>query len=263
MRITYARELLRKRWVLPVALCLMLVLLCFMNARTGAYAVYYNTSARKLPIYSVERDDKKIAISFDCAWGAEKTQGLLDVMREYNVKCTFFMTAFWVEKYPETVKAIFDEGHDIGTHSVTHSYMSKMSVSEIESELKESSALIEKITGEKVTLFRPPYGDYNDRLIETCEKGGFYAIQWDVDSLDWKDVTSSDIAKRIISKTGRGSIILCHNNAEHTLEALPLVFTDLIGRGYEFVPISELIYLDNYTVDHLGRQRRARVDSAA
>lgn len=241
-----------------LALSVALVMLGALNAKTGAYAVYYNAPMRKLPIYSVEREDKKISISFDCAWGAEKTQGLLDCMADYGVQCTFFMTSFWAEKYPETVKQIVDSGHEIGTHSATHSYMSKMTVEEIESELSSSCRAIENISGSKVNLFRPPYGDYNDRLIETCEKGGFYVIQWDVDSLDWKDVTADAIAKRIIERTRAGSIILCHNNAEHTLEALPHVFANLMGRGYSFVKISELIYKEGYTVDHEGRQRQMK-----
>lgn len=242
-----------------IAFALMLVLsiaMCFLHGSTGAYQVYYNRSFRRVPIYSVEREDKKISISFDCAWGAEKTDALLECMDEYGVKCTFFMTEFWVEKYPEMVKKIFDKGHDVGTHSATHSYMSKMNEYEIEKELESSSQAIESITGERVVLFRPPYGDYDDKLIETCEKRGLFAIQWDVDSLDWKDVTANQIAKRIIERTKEGSIILCHNNAENTLEALPHVFANLMGRGYEFVKISELIYRENFTVDSQGRQRR-------
>ncbi len=228
---------------------------CMIFGNTGAYAVYYNATMRKLPIYSVETEEKKIAISFDCAWGVEKTDGLLDCMEEYGVKCTFFMTQFWAEKYPDYVKKIYDAGHDLGTHSATHSYMSKLTESEIKKELETSSSAIEKVTGEKVILFRPPYGDYNDKLIEMCEKGGFYPIQWDVDSLDWKDVTAKDIAMRVINKTKNGSIILCHNNAENTLDALPHIFADLMGRGYKFVKISDLIYKENYTVDHSGRQK--------
>ena len=242
--------------ILYLAMCLIFAAAATVTAqKTGAYAVYYNASPRKLPIYSVEREDKKIAISFDCAWGADKTDDLLETMKEYGVKCTFFMTQFWVEKYPGEVEKIASAGHEIGTHSATHSYMSKMSAERIEEELKTSSAAIENITGKKVVLFRPPYGDYNDRLIKTCEKGGFYAIQWDVDSLDWKDLSAREIAERVIGKTKSGSIILCHNNALHTPEALPEIFANLIGRGYEFVGISELIYTGNFTVDVNGRQR--------
>jgi len=164
------------------------------------------------------------------------------------------MTQFWVEKNPDYVKKIHDAGHEIGTHSATHSYMSKMTEEEIVSELESSSRAIEAITGERVILFRPPYGDYDDKLIKTCEKGGFYPIQWDVDSLDWKDLSAAEISKRIISRAKEGSIILCHNNALNTADALPHIFADMQGRGYEFVKISDLIYKDNYTVDHTGRQ---------
>ena len=237
-----------------VALAVFIAGLCLLHGATGSYAVYYNASGRRLPIYSVQTDKKQVAISFDCAWGTEKTDALLEHMEFYGVKCTFFMTQFWVEKNPDYVKKIHDAGHEIGTHSATHSYMSKMTEEEIVSELESSSKAIEDITGERVILFRPPYGDYDDKLIKTCEKGGFYPIQWDVDSLDWKDLSAAEISKRIISRAKEGSIILCHNNALNTADALPHIFADMQGRGYEFVKISDLIYKDNYTVDHTGRQ---------
>lgn len=213
------------------------------------------SSTRSLPIYSVEMEEKKIAISFDCAWGVDHTDTLLDVMEKNDVKCTFFAVQFWVEKYPEYAKKIVDAGHELGTHSRTHSYMSKQSEAEIRDELTTSSQAIEKITGQKVTLFRPPYGDYDNEVIDTCLDMGIYPIQWDVDSLDWKNLSATEIAMRIINGVKPGSIILCHNNGLHTAEALPLIFSTLKNRGYEFVPIGELIYKDNYTIDHNGRQQ--------
>ena len=211
------------------------------------------SSIRSLPIYSVGTDEKKIAISFDCAWGVDFTDKLLDAMTKNNVRCTFFAVQFWVEKYPEYVEKIISAGHEIGTHSRTHSYMSKLSESEIRDELTTSSTAIERLTGQKVTLFRPPYGDYNNLLIDTCNKMNLYPIQWDVDSLDWKNLSATEIAMRVINGVKNGSIILCHNNALHTAEALPLIFTTLKNRGYEFVPISELIYKENYRIDPSGR----------
>ncbi|MBE7100279.1 MAG: deacetylase [Clostridiales bacterium] len=212
--------------------------------------------SRSLPIYSVETDEKKVAISFDCAWGIDHTDALLDIMEQNEIRCTFFAVQFWVENYPEYVQKIIDAGHELGTHSRTHPYMSKLSKDEIVSELKTSSAAIEKITGKKVTLFRPPYGDYNNLLIDTCAELGLYPIQWDVDSLDWKNLSGSEIAMRIVNSAKNGSIILCHNNGLHTAEALPIIFSTLKNRGYEFVPISELIYKDHYVIDHTGRQRQ-------
>ena len=209
---------------------------------------------RSLPIYSVETEEKKIAISFDCAWGVEHTDALLSAMEKNDVKCTFFAVQFWVERYPEYVKKIMDAGHEMGTHSRTHSYMSKQTKAEIQDELITSSAAIEKLTGEKVTLFRPPYGDYDDELVDTCLEMGIYPIQWDVDSLDWKNLSATEIAMRVINGAKPGSIILCHNNGLHTAEALPLIFSTLKNRGFTFVPISELIYKDSYTIDRNGRQ---------
>ena len=164
---------------------------------------------------------------------------------------------FWTEKYPEYVKKIDEAGHEIGTHSKTHPYMSKLSEAEIRAELSSSSEAITAVTGKKVDLFRPPYGDYDNLVIDTAKSMGIYSIQWDVDSLDWKDLSATDIAMRIINGVKPGSIILCHNNGLHTAEALPLIFSTLQNRGYEFVPIGELIYRENYTIDSAGKQHLA------
>lgn len=208
---------------------------------------------RSLPIYSVDTTEKKVAISFDCAWGVDHTDSLLEMMSKNDVRCTFFAVQFWVEKYPEYVEKIISAGHEMGTHSRTHSYMSKLSKASIQDELNTSASAIEKITGKKVTLFRPPYGDYNNTLIDTCNEMGLYPIQWDVDSLDWKNLSATEIAMRVINGVKNGSIILCHNNGLHTAEALPLIFSTLKNRGFEFVPISELIYKDNYYIDSTGK----------
>lgn len=233
------------------------VILAVLLAATGAYAVFTGGTVRSLPVYSVETQEKKISISFDCAWGTEYTDELLDVLERENVRATFFMVEFWTEKYPEYVKKIDEKGHEIGTHSATHAYMSKLSEEEIRQELTSSSQAIEEVTGKKTQLFRPPYGDYDDLLIDTAKSMGLYSIQWDVDSLDWKDLSANDIAMRVINRVQNGSIILCHNNGLHTAEALPVILDTLKNKGYEFVPVGELIYKENYTIDVNGRQHAA------
>ncbi|MBQ9714089.1 MAG: polysaccharide deacetylase family protein [Clostridia bacterium] len=214
-------------------------------------------AARALPIYSVETDEKKLSISFDCAWGVEHTDELLEVMKANDVRCTFFAVEFWVEKYPEYVEKIIAAGHEMGTHSRTHPYMSKLTEAEIRDELSTSASAIERLTGQKVTLFRPPYGDYNNTLINVSNSMGLYPIQWDVDSLDWKNLSATEIALRVVNGAKNGSIILCHNNGLHTAKALPLIFSTLKNRGFTFVPISELIHKENYTIDRNGRQHAA------
>ena len=227
------------------------------NHRTIAQTAGAGTSStRSLPIYSVATEEKKIAISFDCAWGVDYTDELLDIMEKNGVRCTFFAVQFWVEKYPEYAEKIVNAGHELGTHSRTHSYMSKLSEAQIRDELSSSVLAIEKATGHKTNLFRAPYGDYNNLLIDTAKDMGLYTIQWDVDSLDWKNLSATEIALRIVNGAKCGSIILCHNNGLHTAKSLPLVFSTLKNRGYEFVPIGELIYKDDYTIDASGKQHK-------
>lgn len=225
---------------------------------TGAYAVFYGNTPRLVPIYSVEREEKVCAITFDCAWGTEYTDAILSALKNSSVRATFFMVEFWAEKYPGFVKKIDESGCEIGTHSSTHSYMSKLNAEGIKSELSTSSQAIKDVTGKEVELFRPPYGDYDDELIKTASEQGYYTIQWDVDSLDWRDLSASDISMRVINSVKSGSIILMHNNGLHTAEAVPIILETLKNRGYTFVPIGELIYRENYTIDNTGRQKPAQ-----
>lgn len=224
---------------------------------SGAYALFTGGTVRKLPVYSVETAEKKLSITFDCAWGTEHTDAILRELERAGVRATFFMVQFWAEKYPEYVKKIADAGHEIGTHSATHSYMSKLSAAAIAAELESSSAAIEKVTGKEVELFRAPYGDYDDLLIETAAAQGYTTVQWDVDSLDWKDLSASEIALRVTGGARQGSIILCHNNGLHTAEALPAVFSALQSAGYTFVPVGELLIRGPSTIDAAGRQHPA------
>lgn len=215
----------------------------------------FRNNNRELPIYCVDTPEKKIAISFDAAWGADYTEDLLKIMRNYDVKTTFFLVGFWVDKYPDMVKRIDEEGHEIGNHSSKHPHMSQLSKEQIVEELTRTSEKIEAITNKKVTLFRPPFGDYNNRLIETSRGLGIQVIQWDVDSLDYKDYGADAIVKKVLSKVKNGSIVLFHNNANYTKDALPIILENLQKEGYKIVPVSELIYKENYYIDHTGMQK--------
>ena len=211
---------------------------------------------RELPIYCVETDEKKIALTFDAAWGNEDTKQIMEILRKHNVKVTFFMTGGWVEKYTDDVKMILAERHDLGNHSENHKNMSQISDSEKESELMKVHEKVKNLTGYEMSLFRPPYGDYNNAVVKTAKKCGYYTIQWDVDSLDWKDYGVDSIIKTVTEHKhlGNGSIILCHNGAKYTAQALDTLITTLKEKGYTFVPLSELIYKDNYHMNHEGRQ---------
>lgn len=215
-----------------------------------------SVNGRELPIYCVETDKNQIALSFDAAWGNEDTAKILEILKKHNVKVTFFMTGGWVESYPDDVKAILADGHDLGNHSENHKNMSQLSDSEKEEELMSVHRKVQELTGYEMFLFRPPYGDYDNNVIKVARKCGYYPIQWDVDSLDWKDYGVDSIIKTVTEHEhlGNGSIILCHNGAKYTAQALDTLITALKEKGYEFVPISQLIYRDNYHMNHEGRQ---------
>ncbi len=151
---------------------------------------------------------------------------------------------------------ILSQGHDLGNHSQNHKNMSQLSDAEKESELMTVHNKVKELTGYDMFLFRPPYGDYDSKLIKVARKCGYYSIQWDVDSLDWKDYGVDSIIKTVTQHEhlGNGTIILCHNGAKYTAEALDTMITTLKDSGYSFVPLSELIYKDNYHMDHEGRQ---------
>ena len=221
-------------------------------------SVYFGSNLRELPIYNVDTKEKKIAISFDAAWGADKTEKIMNILKEYSCDATFFLFGFWVKDYPEMARKIAENGFEIGTHSNTHPDMVKLDKSQIEKELKESVDTIKLITGYTPKLFRPPYGSYNDEVILTAKSLNLTTIQWNVDSLDWKGIGESEIYKRIVNKTKNGSIILCHNNADFICEALPSILVKLKNDGYKFVKISDLIYSENYIINNDGTQMTQR-----
>lgn len=237
------------------ALTLTAVLLVMLVSFTNIGSVYFGYAKRKVPIYSVETNEKKVALTFDAAWGSDKTTKIVDILKEAGVSGTFFLVGFWIEQNADKVKYIDEAGLDIGTHSSTHPKMSTLSEAKMTEELSSSMKLITDITGKPVKYFRPPFGDYSDTVLTVAEGLGLKTIQWDVDSLDWKGLSAEEILLRVKQSVKNGSIILCHNNSDHILEALPLMISYLKNQGYEMVKISELVYESDYYVDNNGLQK--------
>lgn len=213
------------------------------------------TIADKKPIYFVDNDNMQISLTFDAAWGSEKTQKILDVLDENDIKCTFFLVSFWAEENPELVRQMVEKGHEIGTHSSTHPHFNSLSDKEKEEELRGSIERIERISNTKITSFRAPFGEYNNDLLTLTERMNLDTIQWDVDSLDWKKLSSQEIYQRITSKVKSGSIILCHNDGQNTVDAIKKVIPYLKEQGYVFKPVNQIVYPRPYTVDNNGAQK--------
>lgn len=213
-----------------------------------------SAAARKLPVYSVQRDDKVVSLSFDAAWGNEDTQQLIDILEKYGVKTTFFVVGDWVEKYPESVKALAEAGHEVMNHSSNHAHFSQLSSEQIASDLATSNERIAAVTGVTPTLFRCPYGEYDDHVIEAVSTAGMTAVQWNVDSLDWKGISADEITSRVLKNVTPGSIVLFHNAAENTPEALPRILEALLADGYSVIPVSQILLAGDTIIDHTGRQ---------
>ncbi len=252
---------MRGKYKLGVGLLLMIMMfgVVFASFRLtgGNYLISMVAKTIKLlPIYSVDVPDKEISISFDATWGAETTPQILTVLDKHKVKTTFFLVNIWLEKYPDVAKTIALKGHEIGMHSSSHPHFTQLSEEQMEKELKDNFQLIYEVTGQKPILFRPPYGDYNNNVIRTVDKLGFKAIQWSVDSLDWKDLSAEQIQERIVSKIKPGDIVLLHNAGKYTPDALDPLLTTLEQQGYKIVPISELLLKGDYYIDYAGVQRK-------
>lgn len=247
------KKLARKKRGVLLALLAVLAVGVFSITPAGR-AVRAAAMKRDLPIYCVQKDSNVCALSFDAAWGNEDTQQLIDILGKYNIRATFFVVGDWVDKYPESVKALHDAGHEVMNHSNKHDHMTKLSADQIIADVNACSDKIENVTGVRPELFRPPYGEYDDKVVSTLRSMGMYTIQWDVDSLDWKELSAEEITGRVTERIAPGSIVLFHNAAKHTPAALPGLIEKLIQKGYSFVPISELILRENYDIDHTGRQ---------
>ena len=169
----------RKWWTVAACLCLAAVMFYVVNypAAVGAAA-----ATRQLPIYCVQRDQKLVSISFDAAWGNEDTQQLIDILSQYKVPATFFVVGEWVDKYPESVKALHDAGHEVMNHSNTHAHYPQLSADQVVADLNACNDKIEAVTGVRPTLVRLPYGDYDDSSVNAVRSIGMEPIQWDVEA---------------------------------------------------------------------------------
>jgi len=249
----FKKILSKHKSTLSALMFILAVVLIFWTVNNPAI-VGVSASKRQLPVYCVQRDDKVVALSFDAAWGNEDTQTLIDILNKYKINTTFFVVGDWVDRYPESVQALWENGNEIMNHSSDHAHFSSLSTEQIISDLNKCNDKIASITGVAPTLFRCPYGEYDDHVINAVNSIGMTAVQWDVDSLDWKGLSAQEIEKRVTERVQPGSIVLFHNAAENTPEALPGIIESLLADGYTIVPVSQILLEGEYIIDNNGRQ---------
>jgi polysaccharide deacetylase family sporulation protein PdaB len=249
------KKLVSKLSFLAVFLLLLAVIASSPLVQANYLISAVSQSVRLVPIYEVDSPVSALSISFDASWGAENTRKILDILDKYDVKATFFLVNIWLDDYPGMAKEIAERGHEIGLHSVTHPHFTSLSLEQMEQELKDNYNSIKKITGYEAKLFRPPFGDYDNRVIEKAISLGFQPVQWSVDSLDWKDLSAYEIEARVMKDIGPGDIVLFHNNGLHTAEALEPIIQQLSARGLSLLPISDLLLQGDWYIDFNGIQR--------
>lgn len=239
-----------------LAIAITATLLIATAAIGGIAPVYLANAKRLVPVYSVETEEKVVALTFDAAWGADKTRGIIELLEKYDADGTFFLVGFWIDKYPEETKLIAEKGLEIGNHSNNHLHMSKLKNDEIKKEIESVNVRLQELTGKTPKYFRPPFGEYDNKLLENVAALDMVGVQWSVDSLDWKGLSGEEIAKRVLSRVHNGAIILFHNNSDHVLDALPIILPKLKADGYKCVSIDELVMTENYIIDNRGVQHR-------
>lgn len=178
----------QKIYAYLVSIVTVVLLLCVannFNTRQDMVQASSNSSQKLLPIYNVDTKENKVSLTMNCAWNADDIDSILKTLEDNNVKITFFMVGDWIDKFPEAVKKISDSGNEIGSHSDTHPHVNNLSYEENISEIEKSNDKIEKITGKRTNLYRPPYGEYNNTVIKAANDKGYYSIQWSQDTLDY------------------------------------------------------------------------------
>jgi len=241
-----------------VAVSTVVVLFFFaitINNKSEELIQTVSQSSKLLPIYSVKTEEKKIAFTMNCAWNADDIDLILDTLEKHNVKITFFMVGEWVDKYPEHVKKISAAGHEIANHSDAHKHVNNLSLAENEQEIKMCSEKIKELTGKSTVLYRGPYGENNNTVIQAAENQNHITIQWNLDTLDYNGLTGEEMWKRLEGKIENGSIILSHNGTKYTADSLDMLLTKIKEKGFEVVTVSNLIYKENYTIDINGVQK--------
>lgn len=215
----------------------------------------FNAGNRNIPVYSVERPENYASITFNCAWDSHDIDKVLDTLLKYNVKATFFIVGDWAEKYPDSLAKIYDAGHEIGAHSYDHKDYAKLSTSEIEDDIKKCDEVISNVINTTPKLYRVPSGSYNNNAILTLEKCGKIPVQWSCDTIDYNDASAEDIYKRAI-KLEKGGILLMHTGTKNTAVALNRIL-DTLTKNFQLVPVGELLYSDDFTVDATGLMKKA------
>ncbi len=258
--IGYASMRVQRRFagaLIALGLCLAATLEPSVQAALDKSGRDVTTLAREklVPVYSVQTQRKAVSVTLNAATGDEHIEQILDVLDDAGVTTSFFVLGSWAQKYPQAVKAIAAAGHRVENHSDRHPHMNALPDKEIAADIQAAGEKIEALTGAKPTLFRAPYGEYNDRVMTAANALGYTGVQWSIDSIDWKGEGQSVTVPRVLNSLAPGGIVLLHTDAKDVVPALRRILAGIKSAGYEAVPLDELLLTGPSRVDAQGVQR--------
>lgn len=192
-------------------------------------------------IYRGNTQKRMVSFTFDATYGDNQTNQLLDIMNRYGFRSTFFLSGIWLENYPALARAIASAGHEIGNHTYNHPHLGELSDAEIRNQILRTDSIIRNVTGQTARYFRPPFGEFNDRILQIASELGHQTIMWTIDSLDWQNPGVNVIVRRVLDNAANGAIVLMHQAAPETPLALPQILDALIQRGFTFGTVTEVL----------------------
>lgn len=245
--------LIRRQYVVAVALALAVLGIFYIINHPAIVGVSGNE--RVLPIYSVQREDRVLSLTFNVPEVEDTfTLQVMQILNAYNVRASFFVTGEWVRENGAIAARLVGSGHELKNLSDDHSQLRRLSSAQIRENLEACSEEIAAIAGARPTIFRAPYGEYDDNLVALAQSLGLHTVQWSIDSGDWRGGRAEEVARQVQTRAFSGGIVLLHSNLEQTVEALPQIITDLHADGFALIPVSELMHQTEFTISITGRQ---------
>lgn len=218
-----------------IILCILII--CFIFGKVPDNKESVKTSEANLNISDMKDTIPRVALTFDDGPSTKYTEKLLKGLKKRGVKATFFLTGERISYSEKIVKRMKKDGHVIGNHTYTHIDLAKTGYNEAKKEIEDTNNAIKEITGEKPKFLRPPYGDWNEKLLEETDMS---IVLWSVDPEDWKDRNADVVAKRVIKSTRPGDIILLHDIFGTSVDAALKIVDELQSKGYQFVTVDQI-----------------------
>lgn len=228
-----------RRQALALFFVLAFALLAFLSAE-GVKKLMPATGTGTSPLFQVNTTKSVAALTINVAWGEEYLPAMLKALKEADINATFFMVGDWAEQFPDLTRALAADGHELGNHSWSHPYPTQIPPEALAEEIKKTEKLLLDLTGQKCTLFAPPYGEWDKDVVLTAAEQGYQTIMWTIDTIDWQKPGVDVITSRVLDNLAPGSMILMHPT-EQTAQALPKILSGAKEKGYRFMTVSQLL----------------------